>query len=215
MVHSLFLGFKLHFVYLNHIKRKTTLMNDQELLKCLNSGHKQDMERAFYHLDKTMRKDFIYWSYLKYWYKAIDHSTIKEIYQESLIAFYNRINSRGTNEINVKIQAYFYGIARNKWQEYFRKIKYTEELKDLFVFIDGSEEEAEKEELLKTMRIYLEELPVVCQTVLKLTFHEDMDCREISAITPNLSIENCRQRRFKCLNKMREKMAATQKTKQQ
>lgn len=181
-------------------------MNDQELLECLNSGHDLDLEKAFLYFDKTMRVNFKYWSYLNYWYKFIDDSAISEVYQESLIVLYSRVKNQGTSNIKVKLHTYFYGIAKRKWKEYFRKLKFNEELRDIFVFIDQTEENKEKEIILTNIEKYLEKLPEQCQAILKLTFHQDMDCQEISEIFPQWTVNNCRQKRFQCIKKMREEL---------
>ena len=107
-------------------------MNHQDFSNYLISGSKSDLDKAFFHFDKTMRIPFQYWSYFHYWLKSIDDSDIAEVYQESLIVFYNRISNTGTEGINTSLKSFFYGIARNKWREYFRKRKFTEELSDVF-----------------------------------------------------------------------------------
>lgn len=181
-------------------------MNHQDFSNYLISGSKSDLDKAFFHFDKTMRIPFQYWSYFHYWLKSIDDSDIADVYQESLIVFYNRINNTGTEGINTSLKSFFYGIARNKWREYFRKRKFTEELSDVFGVVDQVEDKQEQEMLFNAMEVYFEQLPKPCQDILRFTFHQDLDCKEIGTLIPNLSIENCRQKRFVCLQKMREKM---------
>jgi RNA polymerase sigma factor (sigma-70 family) len=181
-------------------------MNHQDFSNYLISGSKSELDKAFFIFDKTMRIPFQYWSYFHYWFKSIDDSDIADVYQESLIVFYNRINNTGTEGINTSLKSFFYGIARNKWREYFRKRECKEELSDVFGFVDQIEDKQEQEILFNAVEVYFEQLPKPCQDILRFTFHQDMDCKEIGSIIPNLSIENCRQKRFVCLQKMRKEM---------
>jgi RNA polymerase sigma factor (sigma-70 family) len=182
-------------------------MDHQKLCEYLNSKNEQEINVAFLYLDQTIRIPFRRWSYLTCWFRHLQGEDIDDVYQETMITFYNHIGRKGTEGITGSFKSFIFGIGWNKWREHFRKKKYTEELQDIFELVGAVENQDELETYVKDLEVYLAELPETCRTILELTFWENQNCKQINALVPDLkTIVNCRQRRFECIQKMRKKM---------
>lgn len=185
-------------------------MDHQKLCQYLNSKNEQEINTAFLHLYQTTRIPFRRWSYLVCWYRQVQGADIDDVYQETMITFYSYIGRKGTEGITGSFKSFIFGIAWNKWHEHFRKKKYDGELLEILDLADSLEDQDDREAYLKDIEIYLAALPETCRTILELTFRENLNCKQIKTVIPNLTtIVNCRQKRFECIQKMRKKMGIT------
>lgn len=180
-------------------------MDQQELLKQLNSRNIENINRAFYYLDEKARLPFQRWSYFWNWRKFITIEDIDDVYQESLIVFYNWVLRYGAEKIKVSPMTFLFGIAKKKWKEHFRKNQLWKKMKDVPGFIDRLWEfDADKETKLEDLELYFKELSGSCKEILTLSYFLGMNCQEIVQEIPTLSVVNCRQKRFMCIEKMRQ-----------
>lgn len=184
-------------------------MNPQELDQYLNAKNTLQLNKAFRYLDNKLKVPFQRWSYLWYWRKSITNEDIADVYQETMIVFYNWVLRNGTSKIKVKIKTFIFGIAKKKWKEHFRKKVLWNKMADIPEFVTHIwTHDADREAKLARIEAYFNELSGSCKEILTLTYFFDLSCKEIGKEIPNLSIVNCRQKRFSCIQKMRERLGA-------
>ena len=126
--------------------------------------------------------------------------------------FLNALRNINTFEYRgVPVSAWFYKIASNEINKYYRKVNRVkvfsiEEIK-VRELIELSDEGWD-EELVKRLLDYLKELPTDMLEVLELRFFEDKDFKEIAFIL-NITESGAKMRTYRALDKLRKKFNLT------
>ncbi|MBK9630337.1 MAG: sigma-70 family RNA polymerase sigma factor [Saprospiraceae bacterium] len=132
----------------------------------------------------------------------------REIEQRVLIILYENIKSgKYQYSPKVKISTYLFSIAQHQWlNELKRKNKFLPPLGVDFVHFPEDEYDKiylnEKEERLIE---YIHKLDPSCYKLIKYKYYDLLNDQEISIKMGDISIENVRKRRYKCLQKLKVK----------
>lgn len=160
--------------------------------------------------------DAFYGRIFSYVFRRVgDYDTSRDIVSETFLKAWlgiPRFRWKG-----VSIGAWFYRIATNEINQYFRKRKYApisfDRLMDYVPWVPPEEERAQFEEEMRrhdefvSIQEALRELPVRYQEVIALRYFEDKDTREVSEILAKRegTIKSLLSRG---LEKLRQKLAA-------
>lgn len=132
-----------------------------------------------------------------------------EIEQRALIILYENIRARKfIIKDGVKISTYLFSIGQNQWlSELNRRQKNLSDIGlDLYTTDTDSEFEISSNELEKILIEELNNLGSDCYKLLKLKYYDLYNDKEVSQIMNNISVDNIRKRRYKCILKLKEKL---------
>ena len=158
--------------------------NDTELIYKLRNGDEQALSYLF---------DQFYKALCYFAFRIINN---KEEAEDIVIGVFSKLwDRKGDFENLLKIKGFLYVTTRNGCYDYLRKAaKENKTQKDLLNLLTQNEDEyfeAEKTmaEVLRKVYAEIENLPVQCKTVLKLSVFEGLKSKEI-ADQLNISVSN-------------------------
>ena len=185
-------------------------MDHDDLIRLLDSGDKNQFNRALAIIVNQIKGQFFSWSRKNYGLKGLKDEEIEEVFVETIIVFDRKISAGGTKILTSAINAYIFGIGKIKWLEFFRKREVYEEFSDLLDAVlitlpdDDGPDDLKKREFEKLSNA-LYTLSSDCRQLLTLHYWEDLSYAEILELMPELgNANNCRQRKFYCLDKLKK-----------
>lgn len=134
----------------------------------------------------------------------------KDVYQESMIAFYENVRD-GKFKAESAISTYLYSIARFKWLNQIKKndirVSHHMEAKETEVFGQGPlAEMIDKEKQSEILEI-LTSLGPQCKKILIESIYHNASMKEIAAKGEFSSEQIVRNKKYKCLKKLKELIA--------
>jgi RNA polymerase sigma factor (sigma-70 family) len=131
----------------------------------------------------------------------------KDIYQESIIAFYERVQDPEFR-LTCKIKTYLYAVARRLWlKRLAEKKKTVGKVEELETFI-GIEEELktieEKEQLYEIITSSLEELGEPCKSLLEDFYMNNLSMDVIAGKFRYTNADNAKNQKYKCLQRLKK-----------
>jgi RNA polymerase sigma factor (sigma-70 family) len=142
----------------------------------------------------------------------------KDTYQETFIcAWQNVKNGKFTPTNESALQGYLYQIARNKWTDHLRSTHYkkTTQFSEGFQIADDSHlgqtdnPDSEKEQNVRLTMSAFNQLGTECKELLTHFYFGKKSLREI-ALDFNIGEASARNKKYRCINKLRE-IALSQK----
>lgn len=132
----------------------------------------------------------------------------KDIYQETIIVFYNNIIS-SEFKLECKIKTYLYSVARRLWlNELKHKFKIVSSLNDFEDIIEIEKSDIEKlvenEKKLKLMDKCLVDLGEPCSTILKEFYINKVSMTEIAEQMGYTNSDNAKNQKYKCLQRLKK-----------
>ncbi|MBC8343700.1 MAG: sigma-70 family RNA polymerase sigma factor [Bacteroidetes bacterium] len=139
----------------------------------------------------------------------------KDIYQESIIIFYNNIRSSDF-KLDCKIKTYLYSVARRLWlNELKYKYKIVGNLNDFEEVIEFDKSDldnlVENERKLKLMNTCLAELGEPCNTILREFYMNKVSMSEIAKLMGYTNSDNAKNQKYKCLQRLKKLFFAKEK----
>lgn len=131
-----------------------------------------------------------------------------DIEQKAIIILYEKVVAGGF-ELTAKLSTYLYAVGRNLWyKELKSRSQYVTE--STYGHIEIGQEEAvelrlePKDDEETKMLAALNQLGEICQKLLRGKFYDNKSDKELSAKLGDLTEENVRKRRYKCLQKVKK-----------
>lgn len=100
-----------------------------------------------------------------------------DVFQETIILLYQKICENNL-ELTSDLRGFFFGIARNVWNNLFRQKSKTEELHNIDI-VEENDEEVSDQLFMKIMTRAFNKLKPECQEVLKM-FYDGLSFEEIA-----------------------------------
>lgn len=130
----------------------------------------------------------------------------KDIYQEAVILFYEKV--QGGFTLTCKIKTYLYSVCRRQWlKRLHEKSRYQPGIQDLEEFIEVEEEvirgEEREAEFLR-MGESLNQLGEPCRTLLEDYYIRDMSMEELSGKFGYTNADNAKNQKYKCLQRLKK-----------
>ncbi|MBK9151243.1 MAG: sigma-70 family RNA polymerase sigma factor [Saprospiraceae bacterium] len=165
---------------------------------------KTDENSALKDLYSQYKKSCLQWIMGEFNIKAHEAS---EIFQTSVIIFYDNYKRDKLEGFTGDILPYVKGIIRNKCMEYFRKkeksgITVTDHILINHVAEEDSEDKIKLENDISRMTFCLEILGEPCRSVLKLFYYDDMDMRSIAALMGYKNVDSVKTQKYKCIRRL-------------
>ena len=129
----------------------------------------------------------------------------KDIYQETLIVFYEKVKEEGF-ELNCQIKTFIYSVSRRLWlKQLQRKQRFNAPLTDTDEFVDLSwEEVGDKEDQYDAMHTALESLGEPCKSILKDFYLRNQSMEEITDKFGYTNADNAKNQKYKCLKRLKK-----------
>jgi RNA polymerase sigma factor (sigma-70 family) len=130
----------------------------------------------------------------------------KDIYQEAVIIFYEKI--REGIVLSCKIKTFIYSVCRNQWlKRLHEKSRYAARIDDVEEFIHVEEDVLqgeEKEHDFKKMAESLQSLGEPCKTIIEDFYIKELSMEEIADKFGYTNSDNAKNQKYKCLQRLKK-----------
>jgi RNA polymerase sigma factor (sigma-70 family) len=159
---------------------------------------KQEGDRALTDLYVRYRTEFIQWLCGRL---GCDKELAKDIYQQSILIFYENIQSGKLTTLTSQVKTYLFSIGRNKYYEAVREQRKSDAFKP-----DEVEEEALPEELLQKVEAKLEILGEPCRSLLIAYYYHKRSMEQLVLMFDYKNADSAKNQKYKCLERLRKLM---------
>jgi len=131
----------------------------------------------------------------------------KDIYQETIIAFYERVQQQDF-VLTCKIKTYLYAVARRLWlKRLWEKKRFDQNIdeKETFLGIENEIQDAEeRERIYNQMKKSLEALGEPCRSIIEDFYIRDMTMDHIRMKFGYTNTDNAKNQKYKCLQRLKK-----------
>lgn len=175
---------------------------DNDLLEKIRQNGAQELEPLYV----EFRNEFIGWMNKKY---SVSHEDAKDIYQQTILTFYENIKSQRLTELSSKTKSYVFAIGGNKAKEHLRKTNRLVNNTNTLSYIEGLTEEEDKdkeasEKLVGVMQESLESLGEPCKSLLKNFYYQKHSLDRITETMGYKNRDTAKNQKYKCLQRLRK-----------
>jgi RNA polymerase sigma-70 factor (ECF subfamily) len=173
-------------------------MDSNETIKKIRSGSKQLLAQVY----RDYRTSFIEWLCAS---QGIPVDEATEIYQQTIIVFYENIVSGRLTELKSNIRTYLFAIGKNKVNELRRHTARNSSFQDYHgnMIEEDSEEKQQKEQMINLSRKCLELLGDPCRKLLELYYYHKRNMQQIADEMGYKNENSTKNQKYKCLEKLR------------
>lgn len=142
---------------------------------------------------------------------------IKDIYQESIIVFYENILEGKLVTLHSSIKTYLFAIGKYKLIQYLRKVERYEsvpfEESGLLdgVFLQELSEDEETDEQTELIRSGYKQLGPKCREVLSMFYYEGKKLEEIQVLLGYESKDTVKSQKSRCIRQLKKIVGANEK----
>ena len=168
---------------------------------------KNGNETVLVELYKLYRNEFISWSFKNY---TLNKEDAKDIFQETIIAFYNNVKSGQLTEFTSDVKTYLFAIGKFKIINFLKKQQRSVTFSDFDLLkveepIHNEMLDKEENEFIKaTVKKYLNEQCEDCKKVLELYYFKDLDMKAIAQEMGYKNADVAKKKKYECFKKLAE-----------
>jgi len=151
---------------------------------------------------KTYRKDVLLWLGKNY---NIDMETGADIFQQSIVLFYDKVIQNKLTDENANVKTYIYGICKNKALTQLRKDKKENSFKKEYSRMISTKENNENDFLEKkneTLSEALDKIGNPCKKILELFYYKMYNIEEISTVLGYKNANTTKTQKYKCIKRL-------------
>jgi len=123
----------------------------------------------------------------------------KDIYQQSILTFYENVQSGKLTILTSQVKTYLFSIGRNKYYETVRGKARQEKAKDW-----QSEHDSTPENLLQLVEVCLEKLGEPCRSVLIQFYFHKRSMEQLTELFDYKNVDTAKNQKYKCLERLRK-----------
>ena len=175
-------------------------MSENEILERIRLGGQSELGIIY----EEYRSEFIQWI-TKEFLCSIDDS--KDIYQLSILIFYDNVKSGKLEHLVSSIKTYLFGIGKNVARENMRKAKRNTPInqeKWLKEYLIDEPDNPVEEDVFMTAKNALEKLGQPCQKLIELFYYEKKSMEEIKDLMNYKNSETAKNQKCKCMARLRK-----------
>lgn len=168
---------------------------------------KKGNEEPLINLYKIHRDEFTVWASKNY---NCDVEDARDIFQDTILAFYNNVKSGHLSELSSDIKTYLFAIGKFKIINFQKKQSRTVTFSD-FDLLNGNEpfenlmKDKEEQEFIKdTVKKYLNEQCEDCKKVLELYYFKELDMKTIATEMGYKNADVAKKKKYECFKKLAE-----------
>lgn len=177
-------------------------MENHSLIERIKS---RDSEKCLEKIYCDYRNEFILWVIRNY---SCSMDEAKDVFQQTVIIFYENIRSGKLNQISTKVKTYLFSIGKNKILELLRaKNKQEAHYKD-HIYMDNeylyNEVDEEYEVNLENVENCLIIMGDPCKSILEQYYYHRKSMTEISEILDYKNSDTTKNLKYKCIQKLKQ-----------
>jgi RNA polymerase sigma-70 factor (ECF subfamily) len=172
-------------------------MNPNAQLQELKNGNKEVLSSIYL----SYRTEFVNWLKVKY---KIDTERALDLYQQTIVVFYENILQGKLVEINSQLKTYLFAIGKNKLMEEIRVSKKVEQNFELKEESIPENEEEQREERIKQIKESLQKLGDHCKQLLQLFYYQNLSFEEIMVKQGYKNKNTAKNQKYKCMEQLRK-----------
>ena len=173
-------------------------MHGNEIIEDIRSGSRERLAQVY----KDHRISFIEWMCAS---QNIPVDEATEIYQQTILIFYENIVNGRLTELKSNIRTYLFAIGKNKVNELRRHQTRNSSFQDYHANMadEGIEEKKKKEGMISLSRKCLELLGDPCRKLLELYYYHRKNMQQIAEEMGYKNENSTKNQKYKCLEKLR------------
>ena len=174
-------------------------MDEKVILENIRNGDRTQLAVIY----REYRSEFIAWITSKF---QCSRDEARDIYQVSIIAFYENIASNKLQSLSSSVKTYLFAIGKNKFLEYRKsdsRFDYISDGNGYELEEVVSWEKQEKEMRLQIAERCLEKLGDPCKSLLELYYFHGMSMEEIAGKLSYKNPNTSKNLKYKCLIRLR------------
>ena len=169
----------------------------------VQSLYKERGEQLFEHLYRQEREGFIRWSRRTF---GCEEDEAVEVFQKSMIALYEKIDSGQLKNLSSSLKTYLYAIGRNLLLKSFRhqdRVKLMgDDWPEMEVEMAHLELEMTKEE--RQLKVAMNKLQAGCRKLLDMFYYHNFSFEAIADEMDYNTLDVVRTKKYKCLRQLRK-----------
>ncbi len=170
---------------------------EQLMIDRIRKGDKKELEVIY----KTYQGEFVSWLCARF---KCQEEEAREIYQVTILTFYNNIMGGKLIKLNSSIKTYLFAIGKNKMLEQYKAVqKYTRNVELSFPDEDYEENDS-YERSLQQVEKCLEKLGEPARTLLELYYYHGYSMEKIAGILHYKNAETAKNLKYKSLVKLKK-----------
>ncbi len=177
-------------------------MNDEsQLIAAIRSGDERSLDQLY----KSNKPKFLAYArgYLK------DEAVLEDIYQDTIIAFYENVRTGKVRELRSSISTYIIAIGKFTLFGYLKKERAAVRINDMGteelerVFKDYLETVRDEHESLAVVRHAIQRIGEPCRTLLQLFYYEEKDNAAIVELLGYANTNVVKSQKYRCLQTLK------------
>ncbi len=178
------------------------LKKQEDIIAKIKAGDEEEIVSLY----TSYRNDFIHWAGFKF---QLSREEALDIFQDTLVSFYDSIKQGKLTEIHYSIKTYLYAIAKHM---IYNKLKYDKKFKpdqddfETFSSVESTDEPLILTERKKIMVALLAQMREPCATLLRLFY---FDAFSMEAIASKLHYKNTdvvKTQKLRCIKELKRKV---------
>jgi len=178
-------------------------MNIDSVIEKIRNGNGQEVEKVY----KEYRGEFLSWIVKRY---AISDEEAKEIYQNTMVIFYENIIQHKIDTMRSNIKTYLFAIGKNKALEWLRKKNKHVQVEESIIenSFDGLNFESDEPDghgqMLDKVGQALEKLGEPCASILKYYYYHNYGLGLITEKMNYKNVDTTKNIKYKCLQRLKK-----------
>lgn len=175
-------------------------MSDNSIIDLIKNGGQPALGKVY----ASYRSEFISWMTREY---PISEDDCKDIYQVTILIFYDNARSGRLTHMVSSIKTYLFGIGKNLARENMRKAKRITSIDQKEWLREHVLEENQApfdDNVFSIVRAALTRLEDPCRKLVELYYYQKKSMQEISALLNYKNADTAKNQKCKCMAKLRK-----------
>ncbi len=139
----------------------------------------------------------------------LDTENVKELFQLSVVIFYDNVVTGKVQEIKSNIKTYLIAIGKNKAQEFMRKnYRFNDHLDEVLIesILDDNDidEKHQLEEDIFNVTNALDTLGDPCKKILQMFYYQQLNLSQISKAMDYKNVDTTKNLKYKCIKRLQK-----------
>ena len=175
-------------------------MSDSSIIDLIKHGGQPALGKVY----ATYRSEFISWMTRTF---PISEDDCKDIYQVTILIFYDNVRSGKLTNMVSSIKTYLFGIGKNLAHENMRKAKRITSIDQkewLREHLVDDHQAPEDNNALAIARAAVSQLGDPCRKLVELYYYQKKSMQEISVLLNYKNADTAKNQKYKCMEKLRK-----------
>ena len=185
-------------------------MSDSSIIDLIKNGGQPALGKVY----ATYRSEFISWMTRTY---QISEDDCKDIYQVTILIFYDNVRSGKLTDMVSTIKTYLFGIGKNLARENMRKAKRITSIDQkewLREHLVEADQEPFDDNIFSIARAAVSKLADPCRKLVDLYYYQKKSMQEISDLLNYKNADTAKNQKCKCMAKLRKLYEELERTAQ-